>query len=458
MKAVLCASTLLALVCNVHATTFFVNKTQDTFDGVCDADCSLRDAIQAANVNAGEDVIRLQGTTYHISIPTTLQPVGEDDDIDPEVDEDDNQVGDLDIADDLKIIGRSGTRLDANYVYRVLEVLPGARVKLQDLEIRRGWVPEAGGGIANGGTLTLLRVRVAENRSASRYYFGKGGGIFNEGVLELRRSEIADNFVNGGEGSDARGAGLFNTGNLLMSDSMVRDNIAHDDGDSGAGAGLYNRGQATIRRSLFTGNVGEYHGHGGAILNVEGARLTLENTTISDNHSGMQGGGALANGERMDWEWEKPGEIHLTNVTVAENENGGLFNAGRATWINTLIASNYQGPLPNTRNYYAGTNCENHGQFQTTQVSVLLGNDGNCVGDILVDNGTVLNFVLYPLANNGGPTPTHALRPGPYAIDTSVARCPMHDQRGALRPVDGNGDGSAICDIGAFEHQPDDSL
>ena len=42
-----------------RATTFVVTKTADTNDGVCDADCSLREAINAANANPGPDVITL---------------------------------------------------------------------------------------------------------------------------------------------------------------------------------------------------------------------------------------------------------------------------------------------------------------------------------------------------------------------------------------------------------------
>jgi hypothetical protein len=61
---------------------------------------------------------------------------------------------------------------------------------------------------------------------------------------------------------------------------------------------------------------------------------------------------------------------------------------------------------------------------------------------------------LGPLQNNGGPTLTHALLMGSFAIDagdpTGCARAT--DQRGFFRLVDGNGDGVAWCDIGAFEY------
>jgi hypothetical protein len=62
--------------------------------------------------------------------------------------------------------------------------------------------------------------------------------------------------------------------------------------------------------------------------------------------------------------------------------------------------------------------------------------------------------LLLPLADNGGPTPTHALHPHSPAIDSGGGECEPTDQRGVPRPQDGDGDGIAACDSGAFEYVP----
>jgi hypothetical protein len=59
----------------------------------------------------------------------------------------------------------------------------------------------------------------------------------------------------------------------------------------------------------------------------------------------------------------------------------------------------------------------------------------------------VADALLGPLADNGGPTLTHALLAGSPAVDAADnGFCPVIDQRGETRDAD--------CDVGSFEYQP----
>jgi predicted outer membrane repeat protein len=158
--------------------------------------------------------------------------------------------------------------------------------------------------------------------------------------------------------------------------------------------------------------------------------LILTNSTVSTN-TGDDGGGIRSN----------YGNMILINTSVSENtanfRGGGI--SGGVTLINSLIANDCAGV-----SWSEGGNIESPGstciqlwQLQPTdQVNV-----------------TAEQLNLGPLADNGGPTETHALLPGSVAIDRiPEVDCvdadgePLtKDQRGVARPQ-GN-----ACDVGAFE-------
>jgi hypothetical protein len=140
-----------------------------------------------------------------------------------------------------------------------------------------------------------------------------------------------------------------------------------------------------------------------------------------------------------------------------------VANFGALTLARTLVSGNTAPTGPEISNHisFGVVIADNHNLF---------GFDGNAgvVGfspgpiDVVPPAGILLSDILDPtLANNGGPTLTHALVPGGPAIDAgdplyldSTGEPLLTDQRSRPRPVDGNSDGSTTCDIGAFEFFP----
>ena len=158
------------------------------------------------------------------------------------------------------------------------------------------------------------------------------------------------------------------------------------------------------------------------------------------------------------------GTVTLTNSTIAGNSSyygGGVANYGTLTLARTLVTGNNA--------LFSGPEILNHGTVVADNYN-LFGVNGNAgvegfgpgATDIIPPAGVLLPDILQPtLAFNGGSTQTHALVPGSPAIDAGGPDCLdatgaplLTDQRGKPRVVDGDGDGTAACDIGAFEFFP----
>ena len=388
------AALILAVATNTgqsQAAAFTVTKTADTADGTCDSDCSLREAIIAANAAVGADTMTVPAGTYTLSIAGT--------------DEDASATGDLDITDDLTITGAgaAGTIVEAcdssggpcSGIDRVFEIWTST-VEISRVAIRNGNSgTDAGGGISNFGELALNESTVTANESTTNC----GGGIYSDGGGG-DSATITNSTISGNSAVCSAGIGNQSPGVVTIVDSTISGNTA-----SGSGGGVDNRGT-----------------------------MTITNSTISDNTSGLEGGG-IWNGVT--------GDVVLTNVTVSGNTattGGGIRDdADGVTLENTIVA-----------NSTAGGDCSG----TITSSGNNLDSDGTCglagAGDL-----PSTDPLLGPLADNGGPTQTHALLDGSPAIDAGDdAACPATDQRGEARPADGDGDGTAVCDVGAFEVQP----
>jgi len=275
----------------------------------------------------------------------------------------------------------------------------------------------SGGGI-DADAATLTDSTVNGNRSSSN-----GGGL-NASTATLTRCTVGDNT------SGTNGGGLMAVDATLKASTI-----------SGNRAGLQGGGifaaTATLGRSTFSGNTAGTNGGG-----VDATTATMTNCTIAGNTAAANGGGVFAT------------NATLLNCTVAENIagfGGGLFrNGGVFNVKNTIVALN----LVET----GGSGQDVFGAF-TSQGHNLIGNGSGGTGFTNGVNGdlvgTSLNPIdpkLGPLQNNGGPTKTMALLAGSKAVDAGDnSGAPALDQRGFPRKKDGNGDGLAVVDIGAFE-------
>lgn len=424
----------------LSAADFQVTTETDQLSGSCAAQCSLRDAVEAANRLGGANRIILPAGTYTL---TRLPPRGEDGEI---LDDDENQNGDLDVSSNLNLVGAgAGTSIiDGNRIDRLFEVLAGAELQLDRVTLRNGKTNFYGAGIENHGILTVSRSRLSDNFASGMFEPGAGGGIANFGQLNLYSSTLHRNNSSAGEAYQGRGGGIYNEGIAVVRDSTFSENGASDDDESGMGGGLYNKGNADVARSAFINNWSA--GSGAAISNH--AVLKLSNSTLSGNDNIYSYyGGIFSNGHAYSFYNGAP-DATLVHVTIAGNFGGGLFNYGKLLLRNSLISGNSDREDAESTN-----NCANIGIEATYKArGLLLGNGpGNCTAELYVENDQTFVSVLDPLADNGGLTQTHALRAASPALDASIGNCSSHDQRRTPRPQDGNGDGIAVCDLGAYE-------
>ncbi|HNS37870.1 MAG TPA: right-handed parallel beta-helix repeat-containing protein, partial [Anaerolineaceae bacterium] len=247
-----------------------------------------------------------------------------------------------------------------------------------------------------------------------------GGGIFNMGELVVNYSQFTTNH------SGAYGGGIFVTDGITTIDHSIFNNNT----SAISGGGIYIQPPATISNTLFYQNSAT--DSGGAFFQNGYYTSTFTNVTMSGNTA--ENGGAAA--------VEMGAEANLLNVTIfgnqATSQGDGIFVDGADATVNiqnTLIAGNFEANC-------AGTITSLGNNLEDADTCGLSG-----TGD-LVNTAPLLGV----LEDNGGFSFTHALLPDSPAIDAgSETTCPDVDQRGVLRPQDGDLDGTAVCDIGAFE-------
>lgn len=363
----------------------------------------------------------------------------------------------LSFGKDLTIIGDGmDTVIEGGSSGRAMEITAGI-VDLFNLTIRNSGQEaseQPGGGISNRGTLELTNVVVTGNRARSQ-----GGGIFNSGTLSLRNSTVSNNQTILSCGAIYNASG----GTLDLSFSRVTGNQTAQDA-----GGICNLGTATVTSSTIDDNRA-VAGSSAGIANVGNGTLTLVRSTISNNDAGSLGGGlnnagtATVTNSTISGNQARnsgsgggifnSGTLTLTNATITNNTvnsgtGGGIrVEAGNVTIRNTIIAGNRQGGTGTTQ----GSDCSGS---LTAAGPNLVQSLGACFVGGELQRVLSADPQLGPLQSNGGSTLTHMLPRGSLAIDAGTNEaCPSEDQRGASRPLDGNGDTQQVCDLGAIESE-----
>ena len=455
-----------------------VNTDADTVadDGVC----TLREAITAANsdsasgatagecaAGSGADTITFDAD-YTITLVVLQLPA---------------------VTSELTITGNGAANsiIQANAapdtaLSRVFKVTAIGNLTLDSVNVRHGRCARrpvggdcglifGGGGIYNaGGTMTVTNSALSGN---------SGGGTYNEGgTLTVTNSTLSDN----------TSSGIYNAGGMVtVTDSTLSGNTSNL-----YGGGISNDGGTlTVTNSTISGST-----DGGGICNISGTLIVI-NSTISGN-TGSNTAGGITN----LWYGTL---VTVTNSTIAGNsgsQGGGIYNAGSLTVADSTITGNYAssgitsggaGGISNDSrdalgSYFVGTvtltrslvsgNSSYRDDYYTGVDEVYNRNNIGATGTITADEfnvfghsgesnadaftnftpgagdfnattdgtPTALTDILdTTLADNSGPTETHALVAASPAIDfTGVCGLPT-DQRGVIRQQ------GAACDAGAFE-------
>jgi CSLREA domain-containing protein len=385
----------------------------DTFDDELNSDgnCSLREAIQAANTDSsvdacaagsGRDVIVLPAGTYTLTLAGAR--------------EDGNATGDIDIITGSVTINGAGpasTIIDGNQLDRVLHVHSGASVEFRSVTIANGHAPDGppegkgddGGGIYNAGALILDHSHVSGNYAGQGNGQnpnvcgdgGQGGGVYNTGVLTVTDSTISGNSAGQGpagwvcgEGSHGGGGGgIYNADTLVVLSSTIASNVAGDaswswsrGGHGGDGGGIYNAGTVTCTYGNIVSNTAGAGGsgyagysgpggHGGGIYN--GHILAVTGSTFRGNSAGRGGSG--------DYAWSayggdgggiyNGGTLQVAGCTLSDNAagnggfsgwgypgaagtGGGIYSSGTLTVADSTISGNMAGDGGGVAGRYQG--------------------------------------------------------------------------------------------------------
>ena len=428
---------------SANALPFNPTRTDDPSPVMCGGNCSLREAITAANGTPGPDTIQLQGgQTYTLSIPVSggggvLN-------------------GDLDISDDVTIetVGDGGNATifgNGRFVTndRVLEIT-GGTTTLRGVDIVGGVGPSdggnpphhLGGGIQVDPSASLNVLDSNINGNSVPGLGDLGGGIFNNnGTVLLQRTMVAGNTASGGFG------GGIDTVGANAETSILNSKLFDNDGFAGGGFAA-GGGETEVFNSQMSFNSS---GDGGAGF-VGNGSVNFTNATINNNRTDTMGGALRATGGTTTF------KNSTISTNVAGDESGGisakdLNNGGTITFTDTIIANNIDGDP--TDGMHPDCQDQTGGLIVTLGFNIV-GNGAGCGltpmnGDHIGTPGSPVDPGLAPgTSYTGGPGTglTWSILQNGLAMDNGnpmPGACASEDARGVPRQLGGR------CDIGAWE-------
>jgi hypothetical protein len=437
-NTLLCALALVLLGAPAaHARTYEVtDRTDHKPDGCTARECTLREAVIAANAHRGADAIVLPSRRrYELALASTG--------------EDRAANGDLDITSGpLTIVhpGRGTATIDANRTDRVFDI-GRAETTLEALTIIGGYSNKNdadgdGGGIVVGdlgdAALTVRRSRIIHNRAP--WVGGNGGGIDSDSSRQVKL--IDSDVSNNDSGGSGGGIEASPDGQLLIQRTTVSHNKAAQ-----AGGVMVFGPPVRIVDSTVSSNVAaagpNVEGDGGGIFVDNKGRLDLTNSTVANNGAYTSGGGIFS---------DAGGHAAINFSTIARNRadadgkfggttggvhlrTTGVTVPATARVVNSIVALNLE-------TGGAAADCGGIGFLGTGINLISSTNQGTCSDAAPI---VAANPLLGPLAKNGGPTQTIALLAGSPAIGAAGAgKTPARDQRGVKR---------TDPDLGAFERR-----
>ncbi len=396
-----------------RVTAFTVTKIQDTNDGVCDTDCSLREAIAAANSSSMADKAITFDAAFFASARTIVLSGGE-----------------LTVNNNGNLLIDGGTTglltISGNGASRVFYIGAAATAAIRNVTVTGGKTNTNGGGIYNDGVLAIENASVSGNQAINY-----GGGIYSADNAVL---SVVNSFF--GNNSSVVGGGIFAFNNSRT--ELVYATFTANNTSTSYGSGVSNNGGVlNINSSTI------YNNNGSGIYN--GGTANINNSTVSGNTTTSNGGGIFSDTV-----------LNINNSTIVGNRaaiGGGIFrNNGTTSIRNTIIADNSA----------SGSAPDFSGSFTSQGFNLIENTGGATINGTSTGNITGQDPRLSPLGSYGGRTLIHLPRLTSPAVDKGSNLLVNTDQRGRLRPYDNPNitnafDGGNGTDIGAVERQSSDA-